>query len=65
MPVNKRADVVSDDMTYMSNAEYIRRLYQLGLRSFSFMHYGLVKNNEYRSLEKLSTFKENLKEVTL
>ncbi len=65
MPNNKRADVVADDMSYMSNSGYIRRLYQLGLRSFSFMSYGLVKNDEYESLEKLSTFRKSLREVSL
>ncbi len=65
MPNNKRADVVADDMTYMNNSDYIGRLYRLGLRSFSFMSYGLVKNNEYGSLDKLSAFRKSLKEVSL
>ncbi len=65
MPNNKRADVVADDMTYMNNSDYIGRLYRLGLRSFSFMRYGLVKNNEYGSLDKLSAFRKSLREVSL
>lgn len=65
MPNNKRADVVADDMTYMNNSDYIGRLYRLGLRSFSFMSYGLVKNNEYGSLDKLFAFRKSLREVSL
>ncbi|MEN3033429.1 MAG: hypothetical protein ABDH18_00365 [Aquificaceae bacterium] len=54
MPNNHRADVVADDARQMTNAEYLRRLHSLGLRSFSFMYYGTVKDNRFNSLDELS-----------
>lgn len=65
MPNNKRADVIADDMSYMNNQEYLRALYRLGLRSFSFMEYGIVKDNYFGSLNKLSSFRKTLREVVL
>ncbi len=63
MPNNKRADVIADDMAYMKNLEYLKELYRLGLRSFSFMDYGVVKDNKFSSLDRLYAFRQSLKEV--
>ncbi|MCS7084430.1 MAG: hypothetical protein NZL90_05560, partial [Aquificaceae bacterium] len=54
MPNNHRADVVAEDAREMARVEYLRRLYSLGLRSFSFMYYGVVKDNRFGSLDELS-----------
>ncbi|MDW8066398.1 MAG: hypothetical protein RMI50_01830, partial [Aquificaceae bacterium] len=61
MPASQRSDVVFEDMSIMSNQSYLRRLYSLGLRSFSFMYYGLVKDNQNRSLEALQNFRNMIK----
>ncbi|MCS6998554.1 MAG: hypothetical protein NZL86_04065 [Aquificaceae bacterium] len=63
MPVNHRADVVAEDMRAMSEENYLRELYQLGLRSFSFMYYGLLKDNPYGALEAMTSFRKRLRRL--
>lgn len=64
MPVNQRADVVTDDMNQMANLSYIENIYNLGLRSFSFMYYGMLEGNPYGDLTATQNFRNMIKSFT-
>lgn len=52
MPHSKRADVMADDLEIMLKPEWLRAAKSYGLSLFSFMEYGLLKNNEFGVLNK-------------
>jgi hypothetical protein len=58
MPNNLRADVVTDDMEQMSSYNYLKTLYNFGFKSFSFMDYGLLKDNNYECLDSTLKFRK-------
>jgi len=62
MPSSKRADVVAEDMDRMSKPDYLRQLVQY-LSSFSFMDYGLLKDNAYGCLDATVRFRQSLRAI--
>ncbi|RMH00040.1 MAG: hypothetical protein D6699_07975 [Aquificota bacterium] len=62
MPNNKRADVVADDASRMWEPQYLGELSKY-LSSFSFMDYGVIKDNLYGSLDAMIRLRQSLKNI--
>lgn len=62
MPVNKRADVIAEDMQRMSGQEYLKEIAKY-LSSFSFMEYGVLKANEFDCLTKTVIFRQSIRAI--
>ena len=64
MPINQRADVIANDMIRMSSDSYLETIAQY-LSSFSFMYYGVLKENEYDCLSLTEDFRKKLKDIEI